>query len=90
MAFNLRNRNFLKELDFTPDELKFLLKLSADLKAAKYGGFEQQTLKGKNVALIFEKPPPARAVPLKWRLSTRVLRSPTWGQPAHKSGIKNR
>ena len=35
MAFNLRNRNFLKELDFTPEELKFLLKLSADLKAAK-------------------------------------------------------
>src|SRR4030042_3495220 len=55
MAFDLRNRNFLKELDFTPDELKFLLKLSANLKAAKYGGFEQQTLKGKNVALIFEK-----------------------------------
>ena len=55
MAFNLRNRNFLKELDFTPDELKFLLKLSADLKAAKYGGYEQQTLVGKNIALIFEK-----------------------------------
>jgi len=34
MAFNLCNRNFLKELDFTPDELKFLLRLSADLKAA--------------------------------------------------------
>src|SRR4030066_1869094 len=55
MAFNLRNRTFLKELDFTPDELKFLLKLSADLKAAKYGGYEQQRLKGKNIALIFEK-----------------------------------
>src|SRR5512134_4151432 len=55
MAFNLRNRNFLKELDFTPEELKFLLKLSADLKAAKYGGYEQQRLKGKNIALIFEK-----------------------------------
>ena len=55
MAFNLRNRNFLKELDFTPEELKFLLKLSADLKAAKYGGYEQPRLKGKNIALIFEK-----------------------------------
>ena len=55
MAFNLRNRSFVKELDFTPEELKFLLKLSADLKAAKYGGFEQQRLKGKNIALIFEK-----------------------------------
>ena len=55
MAFNLRNRSFLKELDFTPEELKFLLNLSADLKAAKYGGYEQQRLKGKNIALIFEK-----------------------------------
>ena len=55
MAFNLRNRHFLKELDFTPDELQFLLKLSADLKAAKYGGYEEQRLKGKNIALIFEK-----------------------------------
>lgn len=55
MAFNLRNRNFVKLLDFTPKEIMFLLKLSADLKAAKYGGYEQQRLKGKNVALIFEK-----------------------------------
>lgn len=55
MAFNLRNRNFVKLLDFTPQEIKFLLKLSADLKAAKYGGYEVQRLKGKNIALIFEK-----------------------------------
>lgn len=55
MAFNLRNRSFVKELDFAPEELKFLLKLSADLKAAKYGGYEQPRLKGKNIALIFEK-----------------------------------
>ncbi|MCU0487990.1 MAG: ornithine carbamoyltransferase [Anaerolineales bacterium] len=55
MAYNLRNRSFVKELDFTPDELKFLLKLSADLKAAKYGGYEQPRLRGKNIALIFEK-----------------------------------
>src|SRR5262245_21022392 len=55
MAFNLRNRIFLKEPDFTPEELKFLLKLSADLKAAKYGGYETQHLAGKNIALIFEK-----------------------------------
>jgi ornithine carbamoyltransferase len=55
MAYNLRNRNFLKELDFTPEELKFLLKLSAELKAAKYGGYEQQKLRNKNIALIFEK-----------------------------------
>jgi ornithine carbamoyltransferase len=55
MAFNLRNRNFVKLLDFTPGEIKFLLKLSADLKAAKYGGYEQPRLTGKNIALIFEK-----------------------------------
>lgn len=55
MALNLRNRSFLKELDFSPDELRFLLKLSVDLKAAKYGGYEQQRLKSKNIALIFEK-----------------------------------
>ena len=55
MAFNLRNRSFVKELDFTPAELRFLLKLSAELKAAKYGGYEQQRLQGKNIALIFEK-----------------------------------
>lgn len=55
MPFNLRNRHFLKELDFTPEEFKFLLNLSADLKKAKYSGTEQQRLKGKNIALIFEK-----------------------------------
>ncbi|MEZ8027218.1 ornithine carbamoyltransferase [Enterovibrio norvegicus] len=55
MAFNLRNRNFLKLLDFTPREIEHLLSLSADLKKAKYNGYEQQKLKGKNIALIFEK-----------------------------------
>jgi ornithine carbamoyltransferase len=55
MALNLRNRNFVKELDFTPNELVFLLKLAADLKAAKYGGYERPQLAGKNIALIFEK-----------------------------------
>ena len=55
MAFNLRNRHFLKLLDFTPQEIMFLLDLSADLKAAKYAGIETQRLKGKNIALIFEK-----------------------------------
>ncbi|OQX98113.1 MAG: ornithine carbamoyltransferase [Bacteroidetes bacterium 4572_117] len=55
MAFNLRHRNFVKLLDFTPKEMKFLLDLSIDLKKAKYAGTEQQKLKGKNVALIFEK-----------------------------------
>ena len=55
MPVNLRGRNFLKELDFTTDELKYLLRLSAELKAAKRAGDEQPRLVGKNIALIFEK-----------------------------------
>lgn len=55
MAFNLRNRNFLKLLDFTPQEIRFLLDLSTDLKKAKYAGTEQQRLKGKNIVLLFAK-----------------------------------
>ncbi len=55
MAFNLKNRNFLTLRDFTPQEIAFLLKLSADLKAAKYAGTEVERLRGKEIALIFEK-----------------------------------
>lgn len=55
MAFNLRDRDLLTLRDFTPEEIGFLLKLSADLKAAKYAGTEQPRLQGKNIALIFEK-----------------------------------
>lgn len=55
MAFNLRNRNFLKLLDFTPKEIQYMLDLARDLKRAKYAGCEQPKLKGKNIALVFEK-----------------------------------
>lgn len=55
MSFNLRNRSFLKLLDFTPQEIRFLLDLSAELKRSKYAGTEQQRLKGKNIVLLFEK-----------------------------------
>jgi ornithine carbamoyltransferase len=55
MKINLKNRSFLKLLDFTPEEIKYLLDLSAELKKAKKEGREKQYLKGKNIALIFEK-----------------------------------
>ncbi len=55
MAFNLRNRHFLTLRDFTPEEIGFLLKLAADLKAAKYAGTEVPLLRGREIALIFEK-----------------------------------
>ncbi|MCS4534457.1 ornithine carbamoyltransferase [Neisseria montereyensis] len=52
---NLKNRHFLKLLDYTSAEIEHLLDLSAELKAAKKNGTEKQTLTGKNIALIFEK-----------------------------------
>ncbi|MGO4322821.1 MULTISPECIES: ornithine carbamoyltransferase [unclassified Pseudomonas] len=55
MAFNMRNRSLLSLMHHTNRELHFLLDLSRDLKRAKYTGTEQQHLKGKNIALIFEK-----------------------------------
>ena len=55
MGYNLRNRSFTTLLDFNPREIRFLLKLARDLKAAKYGGYEQQRMRGKNIAVIFEK-----------------------------------
>ena len=55
MAFNLRNRHFLTLLDYTPEEIRFLLDLGFTLKRAKYSGNEVPRLKGKNIALIFEK-----------------------------------
>jgi len=55
MTINLRNRNFLKLLDFTAAEIRFLLELARELKAAKQAGTEQPRLQGRNIALIFEK-----------------------------------
>jgi len=52
---NLKNSNFLKLLEFTPEEINYLLDLSIKLKADKKNGTEEQFLKGKNIALIFEK-----------------------------------
>lgn len=55
MTVNLKKRSFLKLLDYTPEEIGYLLDLAAELKAAKKAGTEKQYLKGKNIALIFEK-----------------------------------
>lgn len=55
MSVKLQNRHFLKLLDFTPEEIKYLLDLAAGLKKEKKEGSEVQRLKGKNIALIFEK-----------------------------------
>ena len=55
MTINLRNRHFLKLLDFSPEEIRYLLDLSMELKKAKYEGTERPALTGKKIALIFEK-----------------------------------
>ena len=55
MSFNLRNRSLLDLVDFSPRDIRYLLDLSAELKRSKAAGNEQPRLKGKNIALIFEK-----------------------------------
>jgi ornithine carbamoyltransferase len=55
MAFNLKNRSFLKEIDFEPVELRYLLRLAESLKLAKYARTEVKNLDGREIALIFEK-----------------------------------
>ena len=53
MSFNLRNRSFLKEIDFTPAELGYLLTLAESLKTAKYSGTETKHLAGKEIVTAF-------------------------------------
>ncbi len=55
MAVNLRGRNFLKLLDFTPEEIRYLIDLSKNLKDLKRAGIPHDRLKGKNIVLLFEK-----------------------------------
>jgi len=56
MAYNLKGRNLLTLKDFSRYELNYLLTLAEDLKAKKRAGIKGNTLEGKNIALIFEKP----------------------------------
>ena len=70
---NLKGRNFLKLLDFTPEEILYLVDLAAELKDKKKKGILTQDMhRGKNVALIFEKTSPEPAAPLR-------LPPMTWG-----------
>ena len=55
MPVNLRGRNFLKLLDFTPTEIRYLIDLSKELKGLKRAGIPHDRLKGKNIVLLFEK-----------------------------------
>ena len=55
MAVNLKGRHFLTLMDFTPEEIRYMLDLAHDLKAKKRAGIHNEVLKGKNVVLLFEK-----------------------------------
>ena len=72
MAFNLHNRSFVKEIDFEPRELRFLLQLSEALKMAKYAGTEAKRIEGKEVASSSRRPRPVRARPSRSQRSTRA------------------
>ncbi|MFJ1701830.1 ornithine carbamoyltransferase [Kitasatospora sp. NPDC088346] len=93
MAFNLRNRHLLKELDLTPQEFRHLVDLAAQLKAAKYTGTEQQRLRGKNIALIFEKTSTrtrcAFEVAAHDQGASTTYLDPAGSQLGHKESIKD-
>jgi len=93
MALNLKKRSFLKLLDFTPDEIKYLLKLSAELKVAKQTGKEKQVLKGKNIALIFEKTSTRTRCAFEVAAFDQgahvTFLSPSGSQIGHKESIKD-
>jgi ornithine carbamoyltransferase len=93
MSFNIRNRNFLKLLDYTPEEIKFLLDLSFVLKRAKYSGTEQPRLKGKNIALVFEKTSTrtrcAFEVAAHDQGATVTYLDPVSSQIGHKESVKD-
>ncbi|MEV7212378.1 ornithine carbamoyltransferase [Kitasatospora cineracea] len=93
MAFNLRNRHFLKELDFTPQEFRHLVDLAAQLKAAKYAGTEQPRLRGKNIALIFAKTSTrtrcAFEVAAHDQGASTTYLDPAGSQMGHKESVKD-
>jgi ornithine carbamoyltransferase len=93
MAFNLKNRSFLTLRDYTPREISFLLKLAADLKTAKYAGTEVQRLRGKDIALIFEKDSTRTRVGFEVAAYDQGARvtylAPTGSHIGHKESVKD-
>lgn len=93
MSFNLHNRHLLSLTRHTPQEIRFLLDLAAQLKAAKYSGTEQPTLQGKNIALIFEKTSTRTRCAFEVAAYDQGARvtyiSPDSSQIGHKESIKD-
>ncbi|MFJ3705843.1 MULTISPECIES: ornithine carbamoyltransferase [unclassified Streptomyces] len=93
MAIDLTGRHFLKELDFTAEEFRGLLTLSAELKAAKKAGAEVQRLRGSNIALIFEKTSTrtrcAFEVAAADQGASTTYLDPSGSQMGHKESVKD-
>ena len=93
MAVDLKGRHFLKELDFTPEEFRHLLDLAAELKTAKKAGAEQQRLRGRNIALVFEKTSTrtrsAFEVAAADQGASTTYLDPSGSQIGHKESIKD-
>ncbi|MGP3635393.1 ornithine carbamoyltransferase [Streptomyces sp. 24-1644] len=93
MATDLTGRHFLKELDFTAEEFRGLIGLAAELKAAKKAGAEVQRLRGKNIALIFEKTSTrtrcAFEVAAADQGASTTYLDPSGSQMGHKESVKD-
>ncbi|MFC9242884.1 ornithine carbamoyltransferase [Streptomyces sp. NPDC057136] len=93
MATDLAGRHFLKELDFTAEEFRGLISLAAELKAAKKAGAEVQRLRGKNIALIFEKTSTrtrcAFEVAAADQGASTTYLDPSGSQMGHKESVKD-
>ncbi|MER7621659.1 ornithine carbamoyltransferase [Streptomyces sp. NPDC126503] len=93
MATDLIGRHFLKELDFTAEEFRGLVELAAELKAAKKAGAEVQRLRGRNIALIFEKTSTrtrcAFEVAAADQGASTTYLDPSGSQIGHKESIKD-
>jgi len=92
MIYNLHNRNFLKLLDFTPEEIKFLLDLSFDLKKAKHSGTKHQRLKARILLWSSKRPLPEQDV--LWSCSAwsgwhMLLISDKWFSDCQKESMKD-
>lgn len=90
MPINLHGRSVLSLDDLDAEDIRYLLRLAADLKAAKLGGYEVPRLMRKNIALIFERTRHAPEPGSRWQLMTRAPTSPTWVPPAAILATRNR
>ncbi|WLQ40006.1 ornithine carbamoyltransferase [Streptomyces laculatispora] len=93
MAIDLAGRHFIKELDFTAEEFRGLIDLAAELKAAKKAGTEVQRLRGRNIALIFEKTSTrtrcAFEVAAADQGAATTYLDPSGSQMGHKESVKD-